>query len=146
MRGRHFRWHSGGNMTRHLIPWLIRGLVAVACAAALAPAVAQPSKKVLTGVAISCPEHFKLETGACKADPAVVAALKEAQCKAPGLAFVGEPAKCVVVANQAPTPTCAASEPPSAFDTDIKQCVVKDDRQRSALGNYVGDCCLAPMS
>jgi len=142
MRGQHLRLHSGGTMTQHSITRLIRGLAAVACVLAFGQVAAQASKKVLTGVAINCPEHFKLEAGACKADAAKVATLTETQCKSPGLAFVGEPPKCLVVANQVPTPTCAATEPPSAFDTDIKQCVVKDDRPRSALGNYVGDCFL----
>ena len=101
---------------------------------------AQPMKKVLTDVVITCPDPFKFEAGACKADGAVVAALKESQCNVPGLAFVGTPPKCELAKNQAPTPKCAATEPPSTFDTALKQCVVTDDRPRSALGNYVGDC------
>ena len=109
-------------------------------AIAAARADAQPTKKVLTEVAITCPENFKLEAGACKADKAAVASLPVEKCNVPGIAWVGEPAKCVEVENQAPTPRCAASEPPSTFDTKLKQCVVTDDRPRSALGNYVGDC------
>ena len=103
-------------------------------------ATAQPMKKVLTDVAITCPQPqlFKYDAGICTAIAAAVANLKESECNVQGLAFVG--GKCEVVKNQAPTPKCAASEPPSTFDTALKQCVVSDDRPRSALGNYVGDC------
>lgn len=101
---------------------------------------AQPMKKVLTDVVITCPAPFKFEAGACTAEATAVAALKESQCNVPGLAFVGTPGQCVLAKNQAPMPKCAATEPPSTFDAALKQCVVTDDRPRSALGNYVGDC------
>ena len=115
-------------------------LLVVSLTLAVAPAAAQPMKKVLTDVVLTCPENFKLEAGSCKADAAAVKALKEDQCKVPGLAWVGTPPSCVVVENQAPTPKCAATEPPSTFDVKLRQCVVSDDRPRSALGNYIGDC------
>jgi hypothetical protein len=115
-------------------------LATLALAAASTTAMAQPMKKVLTGVAITCPANFKFEGGECKADAAAVAKLTADTCNVKGVAWVGTPAACVVVANQAPSPSCAATEPPSEFDAQLKACVVKDDRPRSALGNYVGDC------
>jgi hypothetical protein len=111
-----------------------------ALAGLVGPAAAQPTKKVLIGADIQCPANFDLVDGKCKADAQKVKSLGEGACNTPGLAYIASTKTCEVIENQAPVPKCAATEPPSAFDKALKQCVVQDDRPRSGLGDYVGDC------
>lgn len=99
---------------------------------------AQAVKKVLVDAKLICPDNFKPEGGVCKPDEAAIKALGADKCIGAGVALIDD--KCHVVKNQAPTPRCPDTEPPSSFDTTLKQCVVTDDRPRSALGDYVGDC------
>ncbi len=115
---------------------LLAGLLALAAFTAQAQAV----KKVVTDATLSCAAPFEAKAGACAADAEAVAKLGAEACKGRGLAFVGTPAKCFVVAEQVPLPVCAGGAVASAFDAALKQCVAKDDTPRSAAGNYVGDC------
>ena len=101
-------------------------------------ASAQAVKKVLTDVKASCPTHFDFEGGLCVAKEAEVKALGADKCNVAGVAFID--GKCHVVKNQAPAPKCGDTAPPSIFDAGLKACVVSDDRPRSSLGDYVGDC------
>lgn len=101
-------------------------------------ASAQAVKKVLVDVEPTCPANFDFKGGLCAAKEADIKDFGANQCNVAGLAFID--GKCHVVKDQAPKPQCLGTEPPSSFDTTLKQCVVTDDRPRSALGDYEGDC------
>ncbi len=106
-------------------------------------ATAQTVKKVLVDVKAECANKDYFETtadGQCKPKADAIAKLGKDKCTVPGTALVDDAGKCAPNLSQLPTPICPTTEPPSKFDKSLKQCVVSDDRPRSALGDYVGDC------
>lgn len=120
---------------------LLGPVLAFAAAASVAQQGLQ-LKQVMLGAEKKCASPFTLNEaeGSCTISDASLAALTAEQCKGPGLAFVGTPAKCFLVKESVPKPECKANNVNLEFDATLKQCVVKADTPKSAPGNYKGDC------